>query len=134
MANVIEVLKEADWVEEEVLLTELVGGYESDDKEYFCSLPEAESFTNSGFIESHVSLEFNESAESKEEVLICYASAVKLQPTWQLTLMEHVGPLKGLTDGLFPLADVFEMPKSKFLEDALTTTFSLVEKELANRK
>jgi len=56
------------------------------------------------------------------------------KPTWQSTLMEHVGPLKGLMDGLFPLVDVFETPKSKFLEDASTTMFLLVEKEPANRK
>jgi len=77
VANIVEVLEETDWVEEEVLSTQLVGGHESDDEEYFHSLPKAESFTNSGFIESHVGLKFDESAESKEEVLICYSSTVK---------------------------------------------------------
>jgi len=33
VANVVEVLEEVDWDEE--LTTELTGGYESDDEEYF---------------------------------------------------------------------------------------------------
>jgi len=100
VANVMEVLKETDWVEEEILSTELVGGYESDDEEYFHSLPEAESFTNSGFIESCVSLEFDESTECKEEVLICYASVVKihltLQPLFAMVTRHFQGNFAGL--------------------------------------
>jgi len=52
VANVVEVLEEADWAEEEISSPELVGGYDSDDEDYYRSLPAAESFTNSSFVES----------------------------------------------------------------------------------
>jgi len=52
VANVVEVLKEAEWEEEEVSSSSLAEGYESDNEDYYRSLPKAESSTNSGFIES----------------------------------------------------------------------------------
>ena len=57
--------------------SELTGGYDSDDEDFYCSLPEAESFVNSSFVELRVGLEFDESTELKEDILIHYASAVK---------------------------------------------------------
>ena len=83
MANVVEVLEEAEWAEEELSSTDLAGGYESDDEDFYRSLPATESFTNSSFVKSCVDLEFNESSESKEEIMIHYASMVKIHPTPQ---------------------------------------------------
>ena len=99
VANVVEILEETDWAEEEILSTELAE-YDSDDEEYFRSLPEAESFTNSGFIESRVGLEFDESVESKEEILIRYALAVKFhlmpQPLFAMVTGRFRGKFAGI--------------------------------------
>ena len=46
VVNVIEVLEEAEWAEEETSSTDLVGGYDSDDEDFYRSLPATESFTN----------------------------------------------------------------------------------------
>jgi len=75
VVNIVEVLEEADWAEEEILSLELIGGYDSDSEEYYCSLPEAESFTNSTFVESCIGLKFDESTESKEDIdTLCFHS------------------------------------------------------------
>ena len=100
VANIVEVLKEADWAEEEILSPELVGGYDSDDEDYYRSLPAAESFMNSSFVESHVSLEFDESRESKEDILIRYASVVKVHLTPQPLFAMVTGRFRGKFMGL----------------------------------
>jgi len=100
VANIVEVLEETDWAEEEISSLELAGGYDSDDEDYYRSLPEAESFTNSGFIESCIGLEFDESAESKEEILIRYASAVKIHLTPQPLFAMVTGCFRGKFAGL----------------------------------
>jgi len=64
------VLKETEWVEEDASTSDLTGGYELDDEEFYRSLPAAESSTNSGFIESHVGLEFDELMGTKEDILV----------------------------------------------------------------
>ena len=69
VANVVEALEEVEWEEDE-LMSELAGGYDSDDEEYYHSLPAADISTNSGYIESCLGLEFDEATESKEEILI----------------------------------------------------------------
>ena len=100
VANVVEVLEEVEWEEEEVSLSSLAKGYESDDEEYYRSLPKAESSTNSGFIESRLGLEFDESSESKEEIMIRYASAVKIhiipQPLFAMVTGRFRGKFAGL--------------------------------------
>jgi len=68
VANVVEVLEEVDWDEE--LMTELTGGYESDDEEYFRSLPVTDISMNLGYVESRIGLEFDEATEDKEEIMI----------------------------------------------------------------
>ena len=78
----------------------MVGGYDSDDEDYFRSLPETESFTNSGFIESRVSLEFDESTESKEDILIHYVSAVKIHLTPQPLFAMVTGRFRGKFAGI----------------------------------
>ena len=100
VANVVEVLEEAEWVEEDESGSDLAGGYESDDEEFYRSLPMAESSTNSGFIESRVGLEFDESAETKEDIWIRYASAVKIHPTPQPLFAMVTGRFKGKFAGL----------------------------------
>jgi hypothetical protein len=100
VANVVEVLEEAEWVEEEISSSELTGGYDSDDEEYYQSLPAAESFTNSTFVESRVGLEFDESTESKEDILICYASVVKIHLTPQPLFAMVTGRFRGKFAGL----------------------------------
>jgi len=100
VANVVEVLEETDWAEEEISSPELAGGYDSDDEDYYRSLPEAESFTNSGFIESRIGLKFDESTESKEEILIRYASAVKIHLTPQPLFAMVTGRFQGKFAGL----------------------------------
>jgi len=95
VANIVEVLKETEWAEEDASTSYLAGGYESDDEEFYRSLPAAESSTNSGFIESHVGLEFDESTETKEDILIRYASAVKIHPTPQPLFAMITGRFKG---------------------------------------
>jgi len=100
VANIVEVLEETEWAEEEISSPELTGGYESDNEDYFHSLPAAESYTNSSFIESHIGLEFDESTESKEEILICYASAVKIHLMLQLLFAMVTGCFRGKLAGL----------------------------------
>jgi len=100
VANVVKVLEEAKWVEEEISSSELTGGYDSDDEDYYQSLPAAESFTNSTFVESRVGLEFDESTESKEDILICYASAVKIHLTLQPLFAMVTGHFRGKFSGL----------------------------------
>jgi len=95
VANIVQVLEETELPEEDVMLSELAGGYESDDEDYFCSLPETESFTNSGFIESRIGLEFDESTESKEDIMICYTSAVKIHITPQPLFAMVTGRFQG---------------------------------------
>jgi len=60
----------------------------------------AESFTNSSFVESCVVLEFDESSESKEDIMICYASAVKIHPTPQPLFAMVTGHFKGKFTGV----------------------------------
>ena len=93
VASVVEVLKDADWSDEEVSVSELAGGYESDDEDFYCSLPSTESFTNSSFVESRVGLEFDKSLESKENIMILYVSTVKIHPMPQ--------PLFAMVTGCF---------------------------------
>ena len=69
VANVVEALEEVEWGEEE-LMSELVEGYDSDDEEYYRSLPAADISSNSGYVESRLGLEFDEATENKEEILI----------------------------------------------------------------
>ena len=79
---------------------DLAGGYESDDEDFYCSLPAAESFANSTFVKSHVlGLEFDESSESKEDIMICYASAVKIHPAPQPLFVMVTGHFKGKFTG-----------------------------------
>jgi len=100
VANIVEALEEVDLPEEDTVSSDLTGGYDSDDKDYYHSLPEAESFTNSGFIESHIGLEFDKSTESKEDMMIRYASAVKihlmLQPLFAMVMGQFRGKFAGL--------------------------------------
>ena len=100
VANVVEVLEETEWAEDDASTSDLAGGYESDDEEFYRSLPTAESSTNSGFIESRVGLEFDESTESKEDILIRYASAVKIHPTPQPLFAMVTGRFKGKFAGV----------------------------------
>ena len=100
VANIVEVLEEADWTEEEISSSDLAGGYESDDEDYYRTLPAAESSTNSGFVESRVGLEFDESTESKEEILIRYASAVKILHSPQPLFAMVTGRFRGKFAGL----------------------------------
>ena len=100
VANVVEVLEDTEWEEEEGSTSDLIGGYDSDDEDYYRSLPTAESSTNSGFIESRVGLEFDESSESKEEILIRYASAVKIHLTPQPLFAMVTGCFRGKFAGL----------------------------------
>jgi len=65
VANIVEVLEEAEWDEENT--SELIGGIDSDDDEdYFNSLPVADISTSSGYVESHIGLEFDEATETKK--------------------------------------------------------------------
>ena len=99
VANVVEVLEEEEWAEDEDP-SNLLGGYESDDEDFFHSLPTTESFTNSSFVESRVGLEFDESSESKEDIMIRYASAVKIHPTPQPLFAMVTGRFKGKFAGM----------------------------------
>lgn len=94
VASVVEVLKDADWSDEEVSVSELAGGYESDDEDFYRSLPSTESFTNSSFVESCVGLEFDKSLESKENIMIRYVSTVKIHPMPQLLFAMVTGCFK----------------------------------------
>jgi len=98
VANVVEVLEEVDW--DEGLTMELAEGYESDDEEYFRSLPIADTSTNLGYVESRVGLEFDEATESKEEIMIRYTSAVKMHLTPQPLFAMITGRFKGKFAGL----------------------------------
>ena len=98
VANVVEVLEDADWEEE--LTSELAGGYDSDDEEYYRNLPAANSSTNSGYIESRIGLEFDEETEDKEEIMTRYASAVKIHLTPQPLFAMITGRFKGKFAGL----------------------------------
>ena len=100
VASAVEVLEEVDWSEEEITVSELAGGYESDDEDFYCSLPATESFTNLSFVESRVGLEFDESSESKEDIMICYASAVKIHPAPQPLFAMVTGRFKGKFAGM----------------------------------
>ena len=95
VASVVEVLEDADWSDEEVSVSELAGGYESNDEDFYRSLPSTESFTNSSFVELRVGLEFDESSESKEDIMICYASIVKIHPMPQPLFAMVTGRFKG---------------------------------------
>ena len=99
VANVVEVLEEEEWTEDENA-SNLTGGYESDDEDFFHSLPTTESFTNSSFVESRVGLEFDESSELKEEIMIRYASAVKIHPAPQPLFAMVTGRFKGKFAGM----------------------------------
>jgi len=99
VANVVEVLKEADWEEEE-LTSELVGGYNSDDEEFYQSLPVADISASAGYVESHIGLEFDEAMENKEEIMIRYASAVKIHLTPQPLFAMITGRFRGKFAGL----------------------------------
>jgi len=61
--------------------------------------PVLPSVTNSSFVESRVGLEFDESSESKEEIMICYASMVKIHPTPQPLFAMVTGCFKGKFSG-----------------------------------
>ena len=100
VANIVEVLEEAEWDEENATLTELAGGYDSDDEDFYNTLPTAESFSNAGFIKSRVGLEFDESKESKENILIRYASAVKIHLSPQPLFAMVTGRFKGKFAGI----------------------------------
>jgi len=95
---VVEVLEKEDWDEE--LTMELAGGYESDDEEYFRSLLVADTSTNLGYVESRIGLEFDEATEDKEEIMIRYASAVKIHLTPQPLFAMITGRFKGKFAGL----------------------------------
>ena len=99
VANVVEVLEEAEWEEEGT--SELMGEIESDDDEdYFNSLPVADISTSSGYVESRIGLEFDEATESKEEIMIRYASAVKIHPAPQPLFAMITGRFRGKFAGL----------------------------------
>ena len=74
MVNIVEVLDE-----EEYSLA-LAGGY---DEELSYSLPE-DVYSDAAYVQSCIGLEFDEAMESKEEIMIRYASAVKIHPMPQL--------------------------------------------------
>jgi len=93
VANVVEVLEEMD-VDEEIA-TELIGGYESDDEEFYQSLPVTDTFTNLGYVESWVGLEFDKATKNKEEIMIRYASAVKIHPSPQPLFAMITGRFRG---------------------------------------
>ena len=99
VANIVEALEEVEWGEEE-LTFELVGGYDSDDEEYYHSLPATDISSNSGYVESRLGLEFNEATKNKEEILIRYASAVKMHLTPQPLFAMITGRFKGKFAGL----------------------------------
>ena len=99
VTNIVEVLEEAEWEEENT--SELIGGTDSDDDEdYFNSLPVAEISTSSGYVESRIGLEFDEATENKEEIMIQYASAVKIhhmpQPLFAMITRRFRGKFAGL--------------------------------------
>ena len=98
VANVVEILEEAEWGEE--ITSELMGGYESDDEEFYQSLPIADSSTSSGYVESHIGLEFDKATESKEDIMIRYASAVKIHLTPQPLFAMITGRFRGKFAGL----------------------------------
>jgi len=98
IANVVEVLEDADWEEE--FTSELAGGYESDDEEYHQTLPTADSSTNSGYIESCIGLEFDEGSEDKQEIMTRYASAVKIHLMPQPLFAMITGRFRGKFAGL----------------------------------
>ena len=100
VANTVEVLEETDWEEEE-LTADLTGGYESDDDEnYYRTLPIADTSTSSGYIESRIGLEFDEETESKEDIMIRYASAVKMHLMPQPLFAMITGRFRGKFAGL----------------------------------
>ena len=99
VANVVEVLEEVEWEGKE-LTSQLAEGYDSDDEEYYRSLPYANSSTNSGYIDSHIGLEFDKASESKEEIMTRYASAVKIYLMPQLLFMMITGRFRGKFAGL----------------------------------
>ena len=73
--SIVEILEDKD-----KYTSELVGGYDDE-----LSYPSSESaYTNTGYVESHIGLEFDEAMENKEEIKIHYMSAVKIHPTPQL--------------------------------------------------
>jgi len=98
VANVVEVLEEAEWGEE--ITSELTGGYDSDNEEYYQSLPIADSSTSSGYVESCIGLEFDEATESKEDIMIRYASAVKIHLMPQPLFAMITGRFRGKFAGL----------------------------------
>ena len=100
VASIVEVLEDAEWSEDENEVSELAGGYDSNDEEFYRSLPAAESFTNSSFVESRVGLEFDESSESKEDIMIRYASTVKIHPMPQPLFAMVTGRFKGKFAGI----------------------------------
>jgi len=101
VANIVEVLEETELPEEYVTSSDLASGYESDNEDYYHSLPEAESLTNSGFIESRIGLEFDESTESKEDIMIHYMSAVKIHITLQPLFAMVTGCFQGMFARLY---------------------------------
>jgi len=85
-ASIVEILED-----EEEYASELVGGYDDE-----LSFPSPEStYTNAGYVESCIGLEFDEAMENKEEIMIHYASAVKIHPTPQPLFTMVTGRFRG---------------------------------------
>ena len=89
-ASIVEVLDEEDGYEEEYA-SELAGGY---DEELSYPSPN-DAYTNTGYVESRIGLEFDEATENKEEIMIRYASAVKIHPTPQPLFAMVTGRFRG---------------------------------------
>ena len=94
-ANIVEVLEEEDEYEEEYS-SALAGGY---DEELSYSSPE-EVYTDAAYVESRIGLQFDKATESKEEIMIRYASAVKIHPTPQPLFAMVTGRFRGKFAGL----------------------------------
>lgn len=85
-ASIVEILEDED-----EYTSELVGGYDEE-----LSYPSSESaYTNTGYVESRIGLEFDEATENKEEIMIRYASAVKIHPTPQPLFAMVTGRFRG---------------------------------------
>ena len=85
-ASIVEILEDED-----DYASELVGGYDDE-----LSYPSSESaYTNTGYVESCIGLEFDEATEDKEEIMTRYASAVKIHPTPQPLFAMVTGRFRG---------------------------------------
>jgi len=100
VVSIVKVLEDANSAEEDIITSDLTGGYELDNEDFYHSLPAAESFTNSGFIESCIVLECDKSTESKEDILIHYASVVKIHLTPQPLFAMVTGRFRGKFAGI----------------------------------